>query len=181
MRVLNLDKIKTGLPGITPARSFLYMEAAIVSLMKKGYASGIILKVEGDFDMKMKIEWTESVSQNTVDSWKEERYAANYGAVGISLLLYTELLGVSYFEEAQIGTGIDFWVSKEGIGQEDALHIPKEARLEISGLGKETVSNTVNMRIGQKKRQITTSDGTNLPGWVIVVEFNTPKSKIIKK
>lgn len=181
MRVLNLDKIKTGLSGITPARGFLYMEAAIVSLMKRGYSSGVILKIEGDFMIEMRIEWTEKVTQSTVDSWKEERYVANYGAVGIALLLYTELLGISYFEEAQIGTGIDFWVSKQGVGNEDALYIPKDARLEISGLGKEKVGNTVNMRIGQKKRQITSSDITNLPGWIIVVEFMTPKSKIIKK
>jgi len=169
MRVLNLDKIKTGLSGITPARGFLYMEAAIVSLMKRGFSSGVILKIEGDFTIDMKIEWTEKVTQSTVKSWKEESYATNYGAVGIALLLYTELLGSSYFEEAQIGTGIDFWVSKEDTGNKKALHIPKEARLEISGLGKEKIGNTVNMRIGQKKRQITSSDTTNLPGWIIVV------------
>lgn len=67
------------------------------------------------------------------------------------------------------------------LGQEDVLYIPKEARLEVSGLNKEKVGNTVNMRIGQKKRQITSSDKPNLPGWIIVVEFTTPKSKIIKK
>jgi len=87
MRVLNLDKIKTGLSGITPARGFLYMEAAIVSLMKRGFSSGVILKIEGDFTIDMKIEWTEKVTQSTVKSWKEESYATNYGAVGIVAIL----------------------------------------------------------------------------------------------
>ena len=181
MRILNLDKLKMGLAGITSAKGFLYLEGAIVSLKKKGYSSGVILKVEGDFEMKMMIEWTEEVSQKTVDSWKEERYAANYGAVGIALLLYAELLGDSYFEEAQIGTGVDFWVSKNKTGQEDDLYIPKEARLEISGIGQEKIGNTVNMRIGKKRRQVSSSDTTDLPAWIIVVEFTTPKSKIIKK
>lgn len=37
------------------------------------------------------------------------------------------------------------------------------------------------MRINKKKKQISPSDNTKLEGWISVVEFSTPKTKIIKK
>ena len=37
------------------------------------------------------------------------------------------------------------------------------------------------MRIGKKKKQMKVSDYSELPGWIAVVEFSSPKSKIVKK
>lgn len=41
MRILNLNNLQDGLPGITPVIGAFYMEAAIVGLMKSGFESGI--------------------------------------------------------------------------------------------------------------------------------------------
>ncbi|MEM8526124.1 MAG: hypothetical protein AAGG68_15905 [Bacteroidota bacterium] len=85
------------------------------------------------------------------------------------------------FEEGIIGTGIDFWISTENMNDHLIPFSIREARLEISGILEENVKNTVNMRFGKKKKQITVSDHLQLPGWIVVVEFSTPKSKIVKK
>jgi len=53
--------------------------------------------------------------------------------------------------------------------------------LEISGIGRANAKNSVNMRVYKKKNQIAQSDNTKLAGWISVVEFSTPKTKIIKK
>ncbi len=37
------------------------------------------------------------------------------------------------------------------------------------------------MRVNKKKKQISPSDNTQLDGWIVIVEFETPKSKIVKK
>ncbi|MCO6479928.1 MAG: hypothetical protein J5I94_25045 [Phaeodactylibacter sp.] len=106
---------------------------------------------------------------------------AGFGAVGIALLLMVELLGFKIFEESAIGAGIDFWMSKRKFQEEEPAFYKREARLEISGILTEKAGNTVNMRIGKKRNQMAASDDLKLPGWIVIVEFSAPKSKIAKK
>ena len=181
MRKLNLDTLKKGLLGISPTRGNFYREAAIVGLHQQGFKSGVILHISGEFQEKISIEWTDDVDKVTIDSWRDELQVTNFGAVGIALLLMAELLTFNNFEEGVIGTGIDFWMSKKSFQKKKIAFYQREARLEISGILKEKIGNTVNMRIGKKKKQISVSDYTRLPGWIVVVEFSTPKSKIVKK
>lgn len=181
MRILNLDLLQEGLPGITPIVGACCMEAALVCLIKSGHSSGVCLKVEGDFNLEIKIVWTKELNTYALSSWVEEVNATNYAAMGISLLLAQELLNYSIFEESRYGTGIDYWMGKGALQKTMPTFFKKEARLEISGIYKTSPSNTINMRVNKKKKQITPSDNTKLPGWIIVVEFSGPKSKIVKK
>lgn len=181
MRKLNLDVLKDGLPGISSTRGAFYREAVIVGLRKQGFSSGVTLGITGEFEEKYKIEWTEDIDAADIRSWKDEVQIANFGAVGIALLLMIELLGFKNFEEGIIGTGIDFWLSKNQFQKGKIAYYKREARLEISGILKETVGNTINMRVGRKRKQMKVSDYLQLQGWIVVVEFSTPKSKIVKK
>ncbi len=181
MRELNLDILKEGLPGFTPGQGSYCREAAIVSLKNRGFESGVILKVYGDFEEKFAIIWEEEEASLAVENWKNENQAANFGAVAIASLLVIELLGYQRFEEGVIGTGIDYWLGKTYLRQDNMPYFQKEARIEISGIGKEAPGNTVSLRMYRKKKQISASDKTGLPGWIAIVEFSTPKSKIIKK
>jgi len=181
MRILNLNKLKNGLPGITPVIGAFYMEAAIVSLTKSGFQSGVHLKVDGVFSETFIIKWKPPLTINQINSWKEEKHYHSAGAVALSLLLVRELLGFTIFEESTIGTGIDYWLGKQDKIKTFNPFFKKMARLEISGIGKATPKNSINMRINKKKKQIAQSDNTKLEGWISVVEFSTPKTKIIKK
>lgn len=181
MRVLNLDILKEGLPGITKAAGNFLYEAALVALAKKGHSAGVTLQVSGEIKVEIQLVWRQELSENEISTWKENRDAANFGAIGIALLLMNQVVGFSSFEIGTQGTGIDYWMSKEK-PDAGALHmINKEARVEISGILSETPSNTLKMRVKLKKKQITASDGTGLPGWVVAVEFGTPKTIIEKK
>ncbi len=91
------------------------------------------------------------------------------------------LLAFKNFEEATIGTGIDFWMSKRDFDKNETAFHKREARLEVSGILQQTSSNSLNMRVNKKKKQIQLSDSSKLEGWIVVVEFSSPKSKIIKK
>lgn len=181
MRILHLNKLQNGLPGITPVIGAFYMEAAIVSLIKSGFQSGVILEVYGDFSETFIIEWKSELTPLQINSWKEEKHYHSAGAVALSLLLVQELLNFTIFEEGTIGTGIDYWLGKQDKMGEFNPFFKKLARLEISGIGKANPKNSVNMRINKKKKQISPTDKTKLEGWISVVEFSTPKTKIIKK
>ena len=61
-----------------------------------------------------------------------------------------------------------------GDGQ-DPLFTPK-ARLEVSGIMRETDGNTAELRYRQKTAQTAKSDDMLLPAYISVVEFSTPKA-----
>ena len=75
-------------------------------------------------------------------------------------------------ERSRKGTGFDYMLGDSL----DPLFTPK-ARLEVSGIMRETDGNTLDMRFHQKTAQTDKSDGTRLPAYVSVVEFSTPKAK----
>ena len=82
MKILNLDILVSGLPGISATRGAFYREATIVGLKKQGFDSGVVLQVEGEFQEPCQLIWTEDVSKTVVNSWRDEVQIANFGAVG---------------------------------------------------------------------------------------------------
>lgn len=52
--------------------------------------------------------------------------------------------------------------------------------LSVSGIGKETPTNTLKQRVKDKLKQVQSSENQTFPSYVIVVEFGQPKAKIIK-
>lgn len=181
MRVLNLDILQNGLPGITPANGAFMMEAAVVGLFLAGHRSGTILTVEGDFDEKIELQWSHEIDGNTLSSWTVSIEMVEYGAVGIALLLMQELTEYNVFEKSQLGTGIDFWMGNSDLSKQLKPLFLRKARLEITGIEKENRFNNLNVRISDKKRQVKKTDYTGLPVYIFAIEFDTPKSKIIIK
>ena len=116
-----------------------------------------------------------------MNSWNDAREATEFGATALTILLLLKCTDFTYFIRAYQGTGIDYWLGK-GTYTGNVLPTKKrKGRLEISGILKETKSNSINMRIAQKKRQSKKTDNTKLPVYIAVVEFSLPKAKIIKK
>lgn len=175
MRKINVDKLKTGISGITLATSTFYHEAVLIALIQNKHESGVILKLEGTFKESIQLTWKSQVSVLMLRAWQNQIDVANFAAVGLSLLLVCELTEFKSFETGIIGTGIDYWMSSQKYIS-DLDIFDKEARIEISGILKETKSNTVNMRLNLKKKQIKKSDSSNTPAWIAIVEFSSPKS-----
>ena len=55
------------------------------------------------------------------------------------------------------------------------------ARLEISGILKESRTNTIEKRLKDKMKQTEQSDETCLPAYISIIEFGKPKALFIKK
>ena len=74
------------------------------------------------------------------------------------------------------GDGFDYWM-----GYRDDMLLNRVARLEISGILKESSSNTVEKRLQIKKKQTEQSDSCCLPAYISIVEFSELKAIFVKK
>ena len=180
MRKINVDKLKKGISGLTNAIGAYLHESVLVALTQSGHQSGVTLQVTGTYEKEVKLFWEHSPSSKILRYWKNDSSIANYAAVGLALLLVSELTSYQSFEIASFGTGVDYWMNTERNASETKYFV-REARLEISGILKETKSNTVNMRLNLKKKQVKKSDNSNTSAWIAVIEFSTPKSKLEKQ
>ena len=182
MRLLHLNKLKEGLPVLSKNRGANMAEAIAFCLTMQGFKSGVTLKIEGDYKEEFQLIWTDIIDEDVIKSWQDWKEATEEGAMGLSILVLMEITNYNYFERSHQTTGYDFWL--DIIKEEDWRNTKRKklAKLEISGIWKETKSNTVNMRISQKLKQVkrVTLD-ENLPIFIAVIEFGTPKAKIIKR
>lgn len=181
MRKLNLDILKTGVPVISKKIGAFLAEAAAICLKLNGYQSGVQLKVVGEIEETFVIEWSDKVTDEILNSWNDAKEATEFGATALAIVLLLERTDFTYFIRAYQGTGIDYWL---GTGKYSGNELPtkkRKGRLEISGILKESKSNTIQMRIAQKKKQTKKTENTKLPVYIVVVEFGQPKAKIIKK
>lgn len=179
MRTLNLDKLQAGLPEVSPTFGALFAEAAAVCLTQMGHRSGVLLKVEGEFEADFLMEWTQEIGELEKKSWKDMREAAEYGATAIALLILTELTDFRTFEREEQGQGSDFimwrWSS-------ESANLPTEwASLEISGILAAHPGNSIAVRISKKTRQVVKTKYLSQDVFIAVVEFGKPKAKIVKK
>lgn len=181
MRRLNLDILKKGIPVISEKTGAFLAEAAAICLTLNGYNSEVLLQVEGEIQETFIIEWSDEISDSVLSSWNDAKEATEFGATALALLLLLESTDYTYFIRAFQGTGIDYWLGKGEYTSEKLPTASRKGRLEISGILKSTKTNTINMRIAQKKQQAKKTDDSNLPVYIVVVEFSQPKAKIIKK
>ncbi len=141
-----------------------------------GHEPGTHLKVEGDFQAEFLLEWTQEIGDLEISSWKDLKEATEYGATALALLLMRELPGFDIFKRQDQNQVSDFEARKEIIPGK----APLRAKLEVSGILKETPSNMVTARVSVKERNIKKRSNLNLPVYIVVVEFGQPKAKLVK-
>lgn len=181
MDTLNLDVLKTGIPVISKKIGAFLAEAAAICLTLNGYESGVELKVEGEIKTTLAVEWNDKITDDVLNSWNDPKEATEFGATALAILLLFKYTDFTYFIRAFQGTGIDYWLGKGKYTGEVLPTENRKGRLEISGILKASKRNSINMRVNQKKKQSKKTDDTLLPVYITVVEFSTPKAKIIKK
>lgn len=179
MRILNLDILKEGLPGITPANGGFLLEAAAFALISSGHSPGVRLVVEGNYSETFKLQWTHEITASTFATWTITNELVELGAVGISLLTIRALTNFTIFEKGQFGTGIDYWLGTGNFTSQSLPLFQRRGRLEITGIEKEGNRNTLAARIPVKKRQVRKTDHTGLPVFIAALEFYSPKLMLI--
>ena len=167
------DRKKTGIPSGTGA--FL-AEISIVCLENEEHTSGIKMAVNYDNeDQGCVLFWHDPESEFSRFFHKDLDEATQFGATGIAILLIKTLTPFKVVQRSYKTTGIDYWlVSKK------SLIFQKAARLEISGNRREKRS-SYQSRVTQKIEQTKQSDSTDLPAFIVVVEFSTPKARMVSR
>ena len=110
-----------------------------------------------------------------LNSHFDEKRTTDFGAMGVAVLLASHLTNYTIFITSESDNGYDFRLMKETI-DDDYL----DARLEISGIRKETPQNTVKSRLLVKEKQILKRADKDAICYVSVIEFSKPEVKFIK-
>ena len=174
VRELTLVQLENGLPGITHSFGGFMAQAGAICFDCQGHRNGVELRVDGTFRARYKVYWQE-VTDQVRRSWRDLQEATEYAAYGVSILLILDLTQYTVIERSYKGTGFDYWLGEKG----DML-FQAAARLEATGIlrGSDSI---VHGRLKAKRKQVKQSDALLLPVFIVVVEFSTPLSHMVKQ
>ena len=171
MDTIQLKDIKQGTPGITPVEGANLYENCVVALHNSSHPVPVILHVRGLNTLDYSLLWDDTCNEQMLRTYNDEQSVTERAAVAVSTMLALRQTDYTVIERSRKGTGFDYMLGD----RQDPLFIPK-ARLEVSGIMRETDGNTAEKRFQQKAEQTAKSDDTCLPAYVAVVEFSTPKA-----
>jgi hypothetical protein len=175
MNAMDLSALHAGFPGITPAWGESLAQAASVSLESQGHSAPTDCAVDGSISALLALSWP-TTSEQMRRTWNDLDEAVEHGAYGMAALLVAAHTDLEVVERSRKGTGFDYWLGPKG---DDSALFQKTARLEVSGIGRGNES-AVRARVKTKMEQTTVSDGV-LPAYVVVVEFGSPRARVIQK
>jgi hypothetical protein len=175
---LKLEDLKDAMTYFSNIQCLGLTENCIVALEDIPHKNGCELEVSGLYEGKISLDWDTVVNKN---GYKEKKKFTEKGAEALSFFLAMEFTEYEILEESEIGTGVDYWL---GYGENHEKYDPLNffnARLEISGILRETPTNSFKKRIEEKKKQTNASNNTGIPAYVSVIEFSNLKAHITKK
>ena len=165
---LNLNDLPQDHPGIGNALA----QAGAICLESQHHTPGVLLSVRGggiaadDYQL----HWT-TVASNESALWQYNR-ATEMGAEAVAILLVKSATPYQAVEASALGTGFDFW-----LGDGSDILFQRKARLEISGIRNGSDAD-IARRSAAKLRQTRQSDDTQIPAYVVVVEFGRPLAEV---
>jgi len=171
---LLLEDLARSFPHIPPECGTALAQAAVLRLEGQGHGAGVLLGVIGTFAATFRLCWTMDVTEAMRRYWNDPHEIAEQGANAIALLLMRSLLGYTVVERAWQRTGFDWWLGP------DDNRLASKARLEVSGImrgGPKHVNSRVKAKLAQTRR----SDASALAAYVAVVEFGTPRAKVVRR
>jgi hypothetical protein len=180
MKKLHLETLKGGIHGISRTYGAFLAEAIVVCLTLAGHKSSIKLKVIGDFETEFELVWHEEVGEAELSSWRDLKEVTEYAAMGIALLLISELTTYGVFQRNEQGEDADFTMQEMRDSNINTQRSPQKAHLEVSGIFAESPTNTVNLRISSKTKGLEKRVMPSLPVFIAVIEFSMPKAKIVE-
>lgn len=174
---LILESLATKARAITPEALGFYKQNCMICLDSQGHESGVSLRVNfGGTEYVFEVCWSGSVDQRMIDAYKDEKKATDFGACTIALLLLPELTGYYAHETSNIGSTIDYYLRKSD-GGDDTLIFNNTVRLEVSGIRRQTPSNTVDNRVDDKLERLKRAEDERT--FISIVEFSQPWSKLV--
>ena len=168
---LDLEILRTGILGLTQEFGSFCLQACTVCLENSNHLNGVSAILTETYPDNLQLNWTSIVDQQVIRNWKDLQEATEYGATAIAILLVKELTEFNCIERSSKGLGFDYW-----LGEEDNFGLfQNKAKLEISGILKETETNSLEIRTKIKENQTMKSAFLNMNAHICVTEFSNPK------
>ncbi|TYT73148.1 hypothetical protein FIM25_16640 [Desulfobotulus mexicanus] len=179
---LILDSLKTGIPSLTETKANLLKEACIWCLTQCGHGNGVSMECSLWTEIfHHPIKWLQGVDIEGMLRAYNADDAVECGAEALSLLLIREKTDFTAITRAAKPSGIDYWLGYKN-NAANSLFTKQDARLEISGILKESVTNRTGRRIKMKLSQTKASDKSGIfPVFVSVIEFGQPRAELVRK
>ena len=162
------------MPGLTATAGGFLAEAAAVCLEDRSHAPRVQLSLEGSYDRKVLLDWDRVTGQQQ-QTYADMQEATEYGAAGVAILVLKRAARKVVVERSKKGSYFDYWMGTEG---KDEL-FQNRTRLEVSGI-LDGDDRKLEARTQQKLEQIKHARG-KLRSYVAVVEFGSPRARIVKK
>jgi len=176
METLDLERIRDGFPGITPTLGGVLLEACLVCLEKQNHEPGTILHVYGDWNVDVELRWNTAVDDQMRRAWSNQNEMTEKAAICLVALLVNQLTSYMPLAQADINSGIDYWLMSKLTPEIDE----PSGRLEVSGIFTGTTAQ-MTRRFQMKLIQSDRSDVTNLPAIIGIAEFSKPQTQLEKK
>ena len=170
---LDLARLAAGMPCIKPHSGASLADASAVCLEERGHKQGAVLGVSGHVERSCILSWPASDDQSRRE-WNDPEEATEKGAVGIAILLVSDLTEYHVVRRSIKTTGVDYYMALKA-----ETGFQESARLEVSGIRSGT-KGMVTTRTNQKLKQSGQSEGQG-PVFVVVVEFNSPLATVVMK
>ena len=177
LRTLILMDLSLGYPGITAAFGTGLAEAGAVCLEEQGHSCSVTFSVNGDYKEAFTLV-RPTVTEQMRRCWNDYDIATEHGAYGIACLLILVPTDYTIIRRSRRGTGFDYWVGY--VESENELIFQDKARLEVSGL-RSASDILVRARVRYKKTQTKKSDDSQLPAYVVVIEFSRPTGEVVRR
>ncbi len=173
---MHLENLGSGsIPGMTANWGGSLAEAAAVCLEHHEHSNGVRMNVDGDYGRAFALYWRKATGQAR-RTWGDMQEATEHGAYGVAALLIEKLTGLTVLERSFRRTGFDYWIGEEGV---PGPLFQKKARLEVSGILQGSEAD-IKKRCRMKVKQI--NRYRDKPkGFVVVVEFGSPRSRVLKE
>lgn len=193
--MLDLNDLGTGQnPAITAAIGNALAEAGAVCLGEQGHSQRAPFTVRGSFRKVYTLVWPPATDQ-AKRTWNDLAEAAEHGAAGIAALLAIREIGYSPLLRSRKRTGFDYWLGDRDLSnvseaertatmklrgelRDDTLVV--RVRLEVSGINNGD-DRRVRARRNARLRQMSRSDTSGLPAYVMVIEFGRPLAEVKQK
>lgn len=176
--VLDLSRSHPGLEAFSKYKKGILYEGCIWCMTECEHLSGVHVKVSIDTQTKiLTINW--KCTDDELEKIRVSHHhdaAVEYGAEAVSMVAIYEFTPYRAIGRSVKTTGIDYRLSTNK--NPAILFTNEDARLEISGILRETSNNGIQKRLRQKARQSMQSDDTKLPVYVVVVEFSVPMARM---
>ena len=177
---LVLESLGSGIPTLTKIKASMLKEACIWCLLNCEHDNGVKISCAVCDDTAVySIKWTDDVDLDGILRAYNEDDAVEFGAEALSLLIIREKTEYTAIQRAVRPSGIDYWLGYKN-DKKNSLFSMADARLEISGILRESVSNTVKIRIKVKMKQVEPSDHI-FPVFISIIEFGAPKAETVRK